>query len=199
MNVRNDQGFTLIEVVMALALSTLTLGAIYAIYSSQVSAQVVRENTLDMQQHVRAAMDVMAHELKMAGYDPRQVNQDNSPHNDFIGIAYHPTQLHIKADLNGNGNPTDSNESIQYSHDQATLTLRRDTGGGRQPLAEHIETFSIQYFDRNGAPTIDSNQIRQVELHIQARTASPDLRYPFNKGYRTTTLRSRITLRNFGL
>lgn len=196
MKVSDDQGFTLIEVVMALALSTLTLGAIYTIYSSQVKHQVIREDTLDMQQHARAAMGVIVHELKMAGYDPRHVNQDTSSSNDFVGIAYHPTQLHINTDLNGNGVLADPHEAIRYSHDQATLTLRRDTGGGRQPLAEHIEAFSIQYFDHNGTPTIESKHIRQVELTIQARTPRPDPHYPLNDGYRTMVLGSRVTLRN---
>ncbi|WP_447970278.1 PilW family protein [Nitrospira sp. M1] len=197
--VKKDQGFTLIEVVITLALSVVTVGTIYTVYSSQVRAQVARDDTLDMQQHARAAMDVVVRELKMAGYDPRHVNQDTNPVNDFDGIVYHPTQLHIKADLNGNGSPTDSHEFIRYSHDQETLTLRRDTGGGRQPLAEHIESFSIQYFNRNGVPTIDARQIRQVAVTVKARTARPDQRYSLNQGYRTFTLHSRITLRNIGL
>ena len=199
MNMTKDEGFTLIEVVIALALSMVTVGAIYIIYLGQVKSQVVREDKLDMQQHARVAMDLIVRELRMAGYDPRHVNQDNNLSNDFDGISYHPTQLEVRADLNGNGGPTDSNESIRFSHDPATFTLRRDTGGGRQPLAEHIESFSIKYFDHHGQPTTDSKHIRQIELNIQARTESPDPQYPQNGGYRTVTLQSRITPRNLGL
>lgn len=196
---RNDHGFTLLEVVVSIALGVVTLGTIYSVYAGQVRAQVVRDDTLDMQQHARAAMDVILRELRMAGYDPRHVNLDGSAMNDFDGIVYHPTQLHIKADLNGNGSPTDANESIRYSHDRDTMTLRRDTGGGRQPVAEHIESFSIHYFNRHGLPTIDSQQIRQVAVTIKARTATPDQRYPLNHGYRTFTLHSRMSIRNIGL
>ncbi len=195
----NDQGFTLIEVVIALALSVITVGAIYTIYLSQVKAQIVREDKLDMQQHVRAAMDLLVHELNMAGYDPRHVKQDDIVGNDFEGIVHHPTQLIIKADLNGNGRPTDSNESIQFSHDPVTFTLRRDTGGGRQPLAEHIEMFSLKYLDSSGHPTTESQQIRQIELTLKARAERPDPRYSRNEGYRSVTLQSRITPRNLGL
>ncbi len=195
----NDQGFTLIEVVIALALSMVTLGAIYSIYLSQVKAQVVREDNLDMQQHARVAMDLIIHELTMAGYDPRHVNNDTNVGNNFDGIVYHPTHLIINADLNGNGSPTDPNEAIQFSHDPATFILRRDTGGGRQPLAEHIETFSIRYFNRDGQLTTESQHIRQIELRIKARTEKSDPRYPNNGGYRTVVLQSRITPRNLGL
>lgn len=199
MMVKDDQGFTLIEVVIALALSMVTVGAIYTIYVNQLKSQVVREDKLDMQQHARAAMDLIVQDLKMAGYDPRQVNHDKSQVNDFDGIIYHPTQLVVKADLNGNGTPTDSNESIRFSHDQVTFMLRRDTGGGRQPLAEHIEDFSVKYLDHAGRPTTDSTQIRQIELKIKARTENPDPQYPLNGGYRTVTLQSRITPRNLSL
>ncbi len=195
----NDQGYTLIEVVISLALSVVTVGAVYNVYLSQVKAQVVREDKLDMQQHARVAMDLVVREVIMAGYDPRHVNRDVNAGNDFYGIIHHPTQLMIKADLDGNGIPTDSNESIQFSHDQATFTLRRDTGGGRQPLAEHIESFSIKYFDQNGRATTDSKEVRQIEIKIIARTQRPDVRYPRNGGYRTITLQSRITPRNLGI
>lgn len=199
MIVKDDQGFTLIEVVIALALSVVTVGAIYTIYVNQVKSQVVRDDKLDMQQHARAAMDLIVRELLMAGYDPRQVNQDTKTGNNFDGITYHPKELVVKADLNGNGTFTDSNETIRFSHDRATFTLRRDTGGGRQPLAEHIEDFEIQYFNDSGQLTVDSKQIRQIEVTIKARTKNPDPQYPKNGGYRTVTLQSRITPRNLNL
>ena len=198
---KNDerQGFTLVEVLLALALSSLTIGAIYSIYVSQVRNQVVRENILDMQQQARAALDLVSRELKMAGYDPRGVNRDQLGGNDFYGVTVDSTKLIIKADLNGNGIPTNSNESIVFSHDASTLTLRRDTGGGRQPLGESIEAFSLKYFDGEGKPTTQSENVRQVELSITARTEKADPHYPQNGGYRTITLRSRVTPRNLDL
>ena len=193
------RGFTLIEVLLALALSAITIGAIYSLYLTQVKSQMVRETTLDMQQHARVAMDLISRELKMAGYDPQGANRDHLNANDFFGVSFDSTQLTIKADLNGNGVPTDSNESIVFSHDPRDLTLRRNTGGGRQPLGENIEAFSVKYFDSEGKPTTHSKDIRQVEVLITARTEKADPQYPHNGGYRTITLRSRVTPRNLGL
>lgn len=195
----NARGFSLVEVMIALALSTLTLGAIYQLYLSQLKNQVVRDNTLDMQQQARAAMDLVTRELKMAGYDPRGVNRDHLAGNDFPGVTQDSNQLIIKADLNGNGVSSDSNESIVYSHDPETMTLRRNTGGGRQPVGEGIEAFAVKYFDHDGNPTWNSKQIRQIELVITSRTANPDPHYPPNGGYRTFILSSRVTPRNLGL
>lgn len=193
---RDERGFTLVEVLLSLALSGFTIAAVSSLYLSMVKNQVVRENILDMQQQARAALDLVSRELKMAGFDPRGVNQDALKGNDFIGITFDSKQLIIKADLNGNGIPTDSNESIIFSHDPETLTLRRNTGGGRQPLGENIEDFSWSYFDSEGKVTAQSEHIRQVELSITARTEQADPRYPHNGGYRKITLGLRVTPRN---
>ena len=128
-----------------------------------------------MQQTARAALDMMAREIRMAGYDPMGVNRDADPSNDFHGIVSHPTDLHIRADLNGNGVLTDSKESIVYVYDDSTSTLRRKVGkGGRQPVAEHIESFTFSYLDALGQPTTHASSIRAVNVQVTARSAHAD-------------------------
>lgn len=193
----NQRGVTLTELLIALALGLLTIGAVYGVYLNQVKKQIVQEDVLAMQQTARAAMDMMAREIRMAGYDPMGVNRDSASSNDFHGLGYHPTELHIRADLNGNGVPTDSKESIVYLYDDSTSTLRRKVGrGGRQPVAEHIESFTVSYRDALGHPTTHAPSIRAVDVRVTARTAHPDSQYPENEGHRTFTLRSRIVPRN---
>ena len=196
---RKIRGFTLVEVILALALSAVTIASIYSLYLSIVKTQAVREQILDMQQQARAAMDLITRELKMAGFDPRGVNRDELKANDFFGVTIALSELTIKADLNGNGVPTDANESIVFSHDPETVTLRRNTGGGRQPLGENIEDFSFRFFNSEGELTAQSERIRQIEVSITARTAKPDPQYSQNGGYRTITLNSRVTPRNLSL
>ncbi len=185
------------ELLIALVLGLFTVGAVYAVHLNQVKRQMVQEDVLAMQQTARAALDMMAREIRMAGYDPMGVNQDADPSNDFQGIGAHPTELRIRADLNGNGVLTDSKESIVYLYDDSTSTLRRKVGkGGRQPVAEHIEAVTFSYRDALGHPTTHAPSIRAVDVRVTARTARADSRYPENKGYRTVTLRSRIVPRN---
>jgi len=190
------EGFTLIEMVVALGLSLVTVGAVYSLYVSELKAQYVREDRLDMQQQARVVMDVISRELLMAGYDPRGVNHDGDLSNDFHGISYDPGRLIIKADLNGNGSIVDANESIIFMLDASTQTIRRNTGGGNQPFGENIESFVVEYFDQGGNPTVDSVSIQQVKITVTARTEDPDLHYAPNGGYRTVTLQSRLTPRN---
>lgn len=192
----NVRGFTLAELLLALALSTITISAIYSLYLSMGKGQAVRENILDMQQQARAALALVNRELKMAGFDPLGVNRDTLKGNDYDGVTIDVSHLTLKADLNGNGVPTDSNETIVYFHDPETKTLRRNTGGGRQPVGENIEAFLVRGFDSEGNLTAQAEHIRQVEVSITARTEDPDPQYPFNEGYRRITLQSRVTPRN---
>ncbi len=190
------QGFTLIEMVVALGLSLVTVSAVYSLYISELRGQNVREDQLEMQQQARVVIDVVSRELLMAGYDPRGVNNDVDLTNDFQGITYDPSRLIIKADLNGNGLIVDPNESITFVYDPKTYTLRRNTGGGNQPFGENIESFLVEYFSQDGNPTVHSASIQQVKVTVTARTEHPDLKYLSNGGYRTIALHSRLTPRN---
>ena len=81
--------------------------------------------------------------------------------------------------------------------DDSTSTLRRKVGGGgRQPVAEHIEAVTFSYRDASGHSTTHAPSIRAVDVQVTARSAHPDSHYPENEGYRTLTLRSRIVPRN---
>ncbi len=198
MNVFLDQrGITLTELMVALVMGLATVAAVYSVHLVQVKQRILQEDVMAMQQNARAAMDLMTRELRMAGYDPMGVNRDAKSSNDFPGVAYHPTELHIQSDLDGNGLLTDSNESIVFLYDSSTSTLRRKVGrGGRQPVAEHIQSLTLRYFDERGVSTTDSKAIRMVELILTAQTEHPDPTYSDNHGFRTFTLRSRVMPRN---
>lgn len=196
----NQRGVTLTELMVALVIGLATVAAVYSIHLVQVKNRIVQEDVMAMQQNARAAMDLVTRELRMSGYDPTGVNRDGSVSNDFAGVAYHQTELHMTSDLNGNGITTDSNESIVFSHDYSDLTLRRKVGrGGRQPVVENIESFSLQYFDQRGALTTDSGNIRMLEVALTAQSEHADPQYSKNEGHRTFTLRSKISPRNLGL
>ena len=196
----NQRGLTLTELLIALALGLFTIGAVYGVHLNQVKKQIVQEDVLAMQQTARAALDMMAREIRMAGYDPMGVNRDAASSNDFHGLSYHPTELHVRADLNGNGVLTgrkDRNEYIVYLYDDSKSELKRKVkNGSPQPVAEHIEAFTVSYRDALGHPTTHAPSIRAVDVQVTARTAHPDSQYPENEGYRTLTLRSRIVPRN---
>lgn len=196
MAIQRDAGYTLVEVVLALGLSLFTLSLLYTIYVREIHAQQVRENILDAQQRARVVVDLISRELLMAGYDPAGVNHDANPANDFFGVKVGPNGLEIQSDLNGNGLLSEANETILFSYDSSAHILRRNTGGGNQPLAEDIELFQVRLLDKAGAQTNLPTEVRAVELIVTARTSHPDPRYAQNGGFRTVTFLERVVPRN---
>ncbi len=186
---KRSKGFTLIELLIAMALALVIITALSSAFLSQRKTYSVQEQISEMTQNVRAAMDMMSREIKMAGFNPTGAT--------FVAIPYNASQLQIRADLNGDGDTSDANEDITY--DIANNQIRRNTGGGPQPFAENIQSFTIQYLDVNGTATTTAADIRQVQITITARTAQPDPDYPTNSGYRTHTLTSYVTPPNLDL
>jgi hypothetical protein len=144
-----------------------------------------------MTQNARAAMDMIAGELAIAGYNPTDTVG-------FTGIPYNASQLRIYADAvtPSDGKTIGSNEDIVYSYDSSNKRIVRNTGSGDQPFAENVQNFTFDYFDDQGNPTTDTPKIRQIRLTITVRTSKPDPQYPPNSGYRTYTLTSLVTPRN---
>ncbi len=185
------RGFTLLELLVVLAIQGILLAAVATSFTGQLTADDLQEQISAMQQNARAAMTMVIREARTAGYDPARAG--------FARLTYDPARLVIAADRNGDGDLGDANERVVYFHDSDGLKLRRDTGGGGQPLAEDIEGFAVEYLDAAGNATTVAARIRQLRISITARTSRRDPRYPRNGGYRTHTLRSVVTPANLGL
>lgn len=186
-----ESGFTLVEMLIAMTIGLIILTALSSTFLMQRKTYAVQEQIVEMVQTARAAMDMMTREIRMAGYDPTGAT--------FDGITYNSSQLQILADSDGNGSTADSNENITYTYDGTNLQIDRNTGGGAQPFAENIQSFTFDYLDSAGISTTTTADIRQIRITITARTSEADSDYLPNNGYRTHTLTSLITPRNLGL
>jgi len=126
-------GFTLIELLIAMSIGTLVMATVTNVFISQKRAYHAQEQVNEMQQNVRAALDLMTRDIKMAGYDPT-----GGAFTDGIPSL---AALRILADSNGDGdiddNPADANEDITYSFDFANLRIQRNdvNSSGIQVLA----------------------------------------------------------------
>ena len=65
---KNELGFTLIEIMIALAIAGILLVSIYNLYISQSRTYTVQEQVSDMQQNARVAMDMISRDIRMAGF-----------------------------------------------------------------------------------------------------------------------------------
>jgi prepilin-type N-terminal cleavage/methylation domain-containing protein len=61
-------GVTLIELLIALVLSSILTAALYRAFISQEKAYTIQDQVAEMQQNIRVAMGQMTKEIRMAGY-----------------------------------------------------------------------------------------------------------------------------------
>jgi len=191
---RRNPGFTLIEVLISLVIGMVVLAALYAVFTIQNKNFAKQEQIGEMQQIARTAMDSMAREITMAGYDPNKSLPTPAPADAAITAAG-TTSLSFTSDLNGDGDTLDANENVTYAFDSANSRITRNTGGGGQPFSENIQGLTFTYYNAAGGVPATLADIRRIQISITARTAKPD---PAN-GYRTYTLTSFVTPRNLSM
>ncbi len=89
---KNKSGFTLIELLIALVLSIVIVGAVYATFNSQQKSFSLTNQKVDMQQQGRAAMNFIMRDLRMAGClvpnEKALVITDSSTGPDQVSVLY---------------------------------------------------------------------------------------------------------------
>ena len=163
-----SKGFTLIELMVALALTSIIMAGIMAAYISQLKSHVTQQTIVEMQQNLRSAMQHMEKEIRMAGYDdPNKAS-----------VASITTVLAntfgFTMDLNDDGDVSDPNETVLYTlaaNTSGIQCLMRNTGGGNQPIAENIEALNFVYLDRFRVPTNVAIDVRSVQITIVAKSS----------------------------
>ncbi|HSO20580.1 MAG TPA: prepilin-type N-terminal cleavage/methylation domain-containing protein, partial [Desulfosarcina sp.] len=66
----NQDGFSLIELMVAMALTGVVLAGIYGAYQDQLRTSITQERIVDMNQNLRVAMMIIERELRMGGANP---------------------------------------------------------------------------------------------------------------------------------
>ncbi|MBR9981799.1 MAG: prepilin-type N-terminal cleavage/methylation domain-containing protein [Desulfatitalea sp.] len=160
-------GFTLIELMIGVAISTIAVAAMYALYegiqkNSQAQAQVAV-----MQQNLRGSIILMEREMRAAGMS-RQMPKPNTV--GFLDVRrFNATAPGTVATPNPNGFPAlrvgfdsallgEPSELLDIAYllydrentGRNDLARGLDYGAGRELLAEAIEAIGFAYaFDRN--------------------------------------------------
>jgi len=189
------RGVSLIELLIAMVIGIVVLGAMYGVFISQNKTFGNQEQIVEMQQNARAAMDMMVREIRMAGYNPTR--------NAAAGIVNATlNSITFTLDITDNagtgppdGDTSDSNEYITYSLYTADgiqkLGRKSTASAANQPVAEHVQSLKFTYL-----PNATLTEIRRIQIEITLRTAKPDPAYAANGGYRTYTLTTVVTPRN---
>jgi type IV pilus assembly protein PilW len=176
-NVMNEQkGYSLIELMIAMAIASIMMVVIYQAHNSQIRASVTQSEVLNMQQNIRAAMYYMERAIRMAGFDPgggarAGVNDDFPNPFQAIGPAILANYLAFTVDANENGT-IDVNDSELFAYRLNGDRLEQFSTGAVQwqPIAENVDAVNFVYLDRDGNPTNAPTDVRSIQVTMVVRS-----------------------------
>lgn len=187
-----NKGFSLLEILVGLAVASVLASAIYAIFSVQHRIYLAQKQIADLQQNLRTSMYLLEEDIKHTCFDPTGAARPTILYADR-GI------FRFQADFNENGrrfnadpnlddlvamSGSDPNETLGFrlglTEKQGVRSLIREVWGGNQRMADHIEVLDFVYLDAEGTPLSplplsveDRKRIRAVEVSLVARSPRP--------------------------
>ncbi len=182
------QGFTIIELMLAIAIAGIVMASFYSVYISQQSSYLRQEKVASMHQNIRSAMYYMGREIRMAGLDPTGEAG--------AGIVRAEENLiQFTEDIRGqnennppDGDTGDSNEDITYTLDDKDGDGDTDLVRNNYLIAENIKSLLFKYLEGDGITEATlSAAIRFVDITLIAVT---------DDGSSDRTMTARIHCRN---
>jgi prepilin-type N-terminal cleavage/methylation domain-containing protein len=167
---RSNQGFTLVELLVVLAIVGIVMGGIYSVFIHSNNVYISQEEVVAAQQEARSALDILGREIRMAGFiaannkkgglDPITApawagTADSAIEIAEVDDAAKTTTLAFKSNLDGTDTDldgTDDTEAVRYVyyHSDHPDVSRRNTltrevliwdGGWADPSGEGAKVF----------------------------------------------------------
>jgi type IV pilus assembly protein PilW len=184
----DNQGFSLVELLVVMVIAGIVLASIYSAYYSQQKSYHTQDQVAAMQQNLRVGMEMMVAEIRMAGYDPKGSAGAGILDMGWDGALNRYTSLNFTMDINENGTTGDSNENITYclytpSDGIQKLGRKSTAAATNQPVAEHIDALDFVYLDGSGAPASVVSAVRSIQVTMVARGERGDPGYTNTKSY----------------
>lgn len=206
-----ESGFTIVELLIYMAMFVVVLGAMYSIMISNTRSYSSQENRVEMTQDLRAAMNLMVREIRMAGCDPEDIDNVGFVNDADDNYDTDASSIHFTMDADASGAIANS-EDINYYVNGSQQIVRRTGDGDVQPAAENITALAFIYMyadgetsaadppgdpdDTDGDDTNDLEDIRRVQISIMGETAAVDA---VTGAVATRTQTSWVVVRNAGV
>lgn len=185
--IKKQDGFTLIEIMVSIAISSLVIAGVYGVYTIQQRSYTVQEQVAEMQQRLRAAVNFMSREVRMAGYNPpAPYDPSNACDDAEITQADAQTFAFSYCDVTANTSTTPVSytsvlrRSTYQLDNKGVLGLLRDNAVTPMPVAEGINAVEFRYLGQGGAvlaAPVDRTAIRAVQISMLVRSTYPDMKH----------------------
>ncbi|BBO80102.1 hypothetical protein DSCO28_06680 [Desulfosarcina ovata subsp. sediminis] len=183
-------GFTMIELLVAMAMAGIVLAAVVALYSGLTRSYTTETARAAAQQDIRGAMMLMVGDIRMAGLDP--TGQTNAGFKRTAG-----TDISFTADLDYSGGIDVDGESIRYFLNGRQLRQEdgddalNDSVDSSEILLDNVTAFTFTYLDANEAPlTADPSAPAIVVITLTVQEPAG------RQGFVTRSLTKQIRIRN---
>lgn len=220
-------GFTLVELMIGMVVLGVVLTGVVRMFTNTGRYNTAQEMMVDLTQDLRAVKQLMVQELREAGCDPHnsgnlgfQVDSDDRFDTDSNSIHFTRDIDNGDSDsiLEPDGDTDDPNENIRYyrtndnclgaagpvmvAGNNNTGCLRRDSGGGGQPILANVTEFRLRYYKSDGIEKINAtefaskaklDEIDTVQIIIQAQVEAPS---KVSAGAQSQDLDFRVLIRN---
>lgn len=209
---KRKQGVTLIELLVALIIFGVVMGAIYRLFTVQTKAYTVQDQAVEVQQNVRSAMEVLLKDLRMAGFDDDNLASTITITNP-IATPYNDNAITVNYEYYNSATGKYELHTVAYSVAAANLTRQwtvTPAGGASNNypdpnMLQNVDALTFSYgIDTQptdgavdqwvNAAGVGTNKIIAVKVTLTAR---PDQTNQDVKNMVSSrTLRSAVTLRN---
>ncbi len=198
----DKKGFTAVELLISLAIMSMTLGSIYSLYMSFIRTCTKESVKIKLQQNVRSSLDMMIRDIRLAGLDPEGTGE-------FGIIAVTPQSIKFTADRDMDGELDIPNaadgiidlsdlEYMEYEFDDVNgivrMSLYKPPDGTTKEmsdtLVENVTGLTFSYFTSNDVTTSNLDDIRTVGIEMTIRKISA------RDGPVSRTLIKRVICRN---
>lgn len=195
-----EKGFTLVELLIVMAVGSIVMAAVMTSFLSQHKSYIVQDDVVEMQQNLRVVMEMISSDIRSAGYDPTGTAGAGI-------VTATPGRLGFTRDLTGNGDTVDSEEAVTYGFslandggidgiaDSGSAPLGRNTGSsdgtggsGFQQLGENFQAIEFLYVMDDGSQVLSPTAaqlglIRSISVSILAVTSGPDQNFTNSMTY----------------
>jgi len=167
-----SHGFTLLELLMAIAIGALTIGALLSFYWAQQRTAAVQQGIAALQQDLRGITHILSQDIRMAGFNPRDADGPNvqlAPPRFVNGATFQhingtvqqavttdATSIAFTADLNANGTIDQAAPAVDMPLEQIAYRFYNNSkrprlqryspvGNGWQDVANNLDGIEFCY------------------------------------------------------